>query len=350
MYYVNPSIKDLYRIGCEESRRSFLRLDMNENPKGLPENVVREILSEISSEDIAMYPENYELIKTLANYLKCSQENICLTNGSDDAIRLVFDVYGEPGSKFVSVAPSFEMYSVYNNMHGMEQCSVYFDEKFEISVDKVLEAIDKGTSIVTLLNPNSPIGRAWTIDEVVKIVKRAEVCNAIVVIDEAYHHFYKETYLDLFREYNNVMIFRTFSKLFSIAGCRIGYVVSNKENINFIKRASSSYPVNFFAIRFAEKLLQNPDMENALIKKENEGREWLINKLKEFDYEYSFNGGNYILIKSNNDPKVLHRELKKRRILIKVYNSEILRDWIRITTGDKEVMEKFWDEFKNIDF
>ncbi|SCI97433.1 Histidinol-phosphate aminotransferase [uncultured Clostridium sp.] len=349
MYYINPNIKNLYRTSYKESRESFLRLDMNENPEGLPSDFLKKVLNEITPEYLAMYPETNTLVDRLSKMLNFNTDNICLTNGSDDAMRLSFEVFGQSGKKLVSVSPSFEMYSVYANMYGMKHCKVFYDENFEVKVEDMLGLIDEDTSIVVILNPNSPIGRNWTENEVRMIIEKARDNKAIVIIDEAYHYFYPKSFINICKEYDNVIIFRTFSKLFSIAGCRIGYIVSNNNIINMIKNASSTYSVNCFAIKIAENLLKYPEITKDLINVERQGREYLLSKLKINGYEFYNNGANYILIKSKKPPMELFKELKRRNILIKTYSNPILEKWIRITTGSIDTMEKFWNEFKKVD-
>src|SRR5690349_3637812 len=97
MYYVNPNIKNIYRTSYSESRKNVIRLDMNENPEGLPTSFFEKVMESITPEYVAMYPEMTSLVKQLAHYLHCEPTHICLTNGSDDAIRLLFEVFGEPG-------------------------------------------------------------------------------------------------------------------------------------------------------------------------------------------------------------------------------------------------------------
>ncbi|GAB1157981.1 histidinol-phosphate transaminase [Paenibacillus illinoisensis] len=349
MYFVNPNVKNLYRTSYQESRKDFIRLDMNENPEGLPRNFFNKVMSSVSPEMISMYPEKDDLIKKITEIVKYKAENIALTNGSDDAIRLLFEVFGEPGKKVISVSPTFEMYSVYTKMYGLEYCPIEYGQDFRLNVNDFINSIDEETSVVILLNPNSPIGEPWEEKEVRIIVEKARENRAIVVIDEAYHYFYDETFISLVGEYENVVVFRTFSKMLSIAGLRVGYVVSNPDIIRLLSNASSTYPVNSLAIRFAEELLEHPDVIQSLTANELQGREWLISKLRERGYEHYYNNGNYVLIRSNNDPKKIFTELKKRGILIKIYNYPILLNWIRVTTGSYDIMNKFWDEFEHIE-
>lgn len=349
MYYVNPNIENLYRTSYDESRKNFIRLDMNENPEGLPKSFFNEVISSITPEDIAMYPETNSLVEKLAVYLNSSNSNIFLTNGSDDAIRLLFEVFGETGKKVVSATPSFEMYSVYIKMYGMVHAPITFNRNFDINLNDILTTIDGDTGIVVILNPNSPIGRTWTESEVREIIKKANENGALVVLDEAYFYFSSNTYLNLFREFDNLMIFRTFSKMLSIAGCRIGYVVSNERIISLLKKASSTYQINYFAIKFAEKLIERPDVIEHLINTELMGRKYLLSQLQKAKYEYHYNNGNYILIKSKRDPKEIFNKLKNKNILVKTYNTPILSDWVRVTTGSMEIMRTFWEQFEKID-
>ncbi|CEN31580.1 histidinol-phosphate aminotransferase [[Clostridium] sordellii] len=350
MYYINPEIKNLYRTRYKESRKKFLRLDMNENPEGIPKEFLEEVLNEITPEYLAMYPETDTLIDLLAKLLKVSDSDICLTNGSDDAMRLSFEVFGEPGKNVISVSPSFEMYSVYAKMYGMNHSKVLYNEKFEVKVEDMLNLIDQDTSIVVMLNPNSPVGNNWNEEQIRMVIEKAKINGAIVIIDEAYYQFYPTSFINLLNEYDNVMIFRTFSKLFSIAGCRIGYIVSNENIINMIKNASPTYSINSVAIKFAEKILENPYITKNLIYTEKQGREYLISKLESKGYEFYNNGANYILIKSKKTPTEVFENLKNKNILIKTYSNPILEKWIRVTTGSISTMERFWREFEKIDF
>ncbi|WP_028593783.1 pyridoxal phosphate-dependent aminotransferase [Paenibacillus assamensis] len=349
MYYVNPNIKKLYRTSYSESRKNYLRLDMNENPEGLPTPFFEKVMNSITPEYVATYPEMASLIGRLAGYLHCEPTNICLTNGSDDAIRLLFEVFGEPGKKVVSVSPSFEMYAVYINMYGMLHSPVPYNEKFEVSLDDILATVDSDTGIVVLLNPNSPVGASWTEMEVRAVIEKARENNAVVVIDEAYYYFNPTTFLHVVNEYDNVMVFRTFSKMLSIAGCRVGFIISNDQLISEIKKACSTYPVNCFAIRFAEMLLEDTKIIDDLIEIEKHGRDYLLSQLEQYNYKYHFNYGNYVLIKSNKKPKEIFEALKQRNILIKTYHAPILSDWIRVTTGSIDTMRIFWEQFKEVD-
>ncbi|QGG58084.1 pyridoxal phosphate-dependent aminotransferase [Paenibacillus sp. B01] len=345
MVYVNSSIAQLNRISYAESRKGYLRLDMNENPEGLPEPFLRDVLHRITPEDVASYPETTRLVQRLAAEMSCRTDQLCLTNGSDDAIRLVFNVFGKSGDSFVSVSPSFEMYGVYAAMNGMIHKKATYDAEFKLDFSFFLDLIDPTTRIVALLNPNSPIGRAWTVVETEQVIEKARENNAVVVIDEAYYYFSPTSYQHLVDKYDNVILLRTFSKTLSIAGARIGYIIADSRLAGWIRNASSTYPVNCFALALAESILDNPQLIQEMIAHEQTGRQYLIDQLARDSYPLHYSTGNYVLFQPRTAPQQLFDRLKERRILIKTYQAPLLKDWIRITTGGAAVMKQFWDHF-----
>lgn len=348
-YYVNKDIKNTYRIKCNENREIYLRLDMNENPIGLPYEFIENIKNKINSEFIAMYPNKNELISLISARENIEKECISITNGSDEAIRLIFETFGKKDKDLISISPTFEMYDVYCNIFGLKHVSVSYDEDFNISIDDIVEKINKNTSLVSLLNPNSPIGNVFNRDDVKKIIERAKKFGAIVIIDEAYFYFCPDTYIYFTKEYDNVLVLRTFSKLCSMAGLRIGYVCGNKNLIHYIDNAQSTYNVNSIAILFASELLKKPDLIEGLIKEEKEGHEFLAYELERNGYKYYSAYGNYILFRSKIDANKLIDRMKDRGILIRTYKTGILKDWIRVTTGRKCVMQKFLNSLLEID-
>ena len=188
MYYVNENIKELHRVKFHDERSGVLRLDMNENPEGLPKEVFDAVMSKITPEYIATYPEKDRLMMLLAEHDRIAYETISVTAGSDEAMRLIFHCFGQPGKKLLTVTPTFEMYGVYAKMFGMKHEMVGYKEDFSIDPGEILQAIDADTGIVILLNPNSPIGYTFHENHVREIIERAQKAGAIVVIDEAYHY------------------------------------------------------------------------------------------------------------------------------------------------------------------
>ena len=199
------------------------------------------------------------------------------------------------------------------------------------------------------MNPNSPIGYAYSEKDVREIIERAQDAGAIVVVDEAYHYFYAPTFMPLIREYDNLLVLRTFSKLFSMAGLRIGYVSGNAELINYIEKAESTFNVNNIAILFAQEVIRNQKLADVLIMTEREGRMWIAEKLKNAGYQTLMMEGNFVLFLPKRDSRLIVNELKKKNVWVRDYSRGILKGWVRVSTGSVACMERFWDAFVQVE-
>lgn len=322
---------------------------MNENPGGLPEKVFRRVMEKITPEYLATYPQKDRLMEAIAKHDALLYENISVTAGSDEAMRLIFQCFAKAGGKVVTVAPTFEMYDVYAKMFGMQHVMVEYHDDFTVDVNDICKEIDTQTNIVVLLNPNSPIGTVYKDNEIEEIIRKAQEMGAFVVIDEAYHYFYKKSAISLVKKYDNLMVLRTFSKLFSMAGLRIGYVAGCEQLISYIENAESTFNVNNVAILFALEVIQDSDLEKKLKKKEREGRQWLLKKLEKKEYTCYAGEGNYILVKPVKPSAEVVAELKEKGIWIRDYKKGVLSGWIRISTGAKKYMKQFWEAFLEVE-
>lgn len=349
MYYVNTWVRDLYRVKFHEDRSNVLRLDMNENPLGLPESFVEEVKAKITPSFLATYPNKDTLTALLAESQGFSSDFISITNGSDEAMRLLFHCFGEQGRTVVTVSPTFEMYDVYSKMFGMQHREVAYRDDFTVQTEDILEAIDKETGMVVLLNPNSPIGTVYKASDMERILEKAKRYNALVVIDEAYHYFCPHSFLPLIRMHENVAVLRTFSKLFSIAGLRIGYVAGPMDLIRWIENAQSTFNVNAVAILFATELLGRPALIEMLQQEETEGHCWLEQALRAAGYVVRSLQGNYILLQPSRPAIEVVEALKRRNIWIRAYERGLLAGWLRVTTGNVSAMQRFWQCFIEVE-
>ncbi|MBE5882414.1 MAG: aminotransferase class I/II-fold pyridoxal phosphate-dependent enzyme [Lachnospiraceae bacterium] len=349
MYYVNPYIKDLYRVKYHDDREGVLRLDMNESPVGLPEEVVAGVKEKITPDYISTYPQKDELVRILAEHNRISPENISVTGGSDEAMRLIFQCFAKPEGEVLTVSPTFEMYDVYSKMFGMKHVEVSYNEEFEVSPEEILAAINSETSLVILLNPNSPIGTAYSEKEVREIIELSAKNGAIVVVDEAYHYYMENTVMGMIGEYDNLLVLRTFSKLCAIAGLRIGYVSGNEQLIHYIENAESTFNVNNVAILFAKEIMQTPGLLDRLYDTWKEGHEYALYALKRLGYRVQSGYGNYILFWPNKDSKKLIAELKEKDVWVRDYGRGVLKGWVRVSTGDRQSMERFVQALQLVD-
>lgn len=350
MYYVNPHIQKLERVKFHVSRRGVLRLDMNESPTGLPEAFVKEIRQRITPEFLATYPEQDALKELLAEKLERRTNEIAITAGADEAMRLIFQCFGEPGKKLFTAAPTFEMYGVYAKMFGMRHEAAQYDESLELPLSKLMERIDANTTMAVLLNPDSPIGTKRSRADIERLAAVAKKQNALLLLDETYNGFGDtKSSVDLVEHCENLLILRTFSKLWALAGLRIGFVVGAPEWIRCIENASSTFNVNSVALLFAEALLKRPEIAAHLQATEAEGHAWLADELRAAGYPVHSEGGNYLLFRPRCDSKQLVAALKQRGVWIRDYSAGAIRGWVRVSTGAKAAMERFWRELKETD-
>lgn len=350
-YYVNENVKSMERIFPEQGRYDYHRYDLNENPEGLPKNFVDSVLKEITPEFLSIYPEPDRFINKYANFLGIKPENVLTTNGSDMAIRYLLEVFGEKGKEVVTVAPSFEMYWVNCRLLGLKHVPVSYEPDWTININNILNSINENTRVVVMLNPNNPVGNVYTEEEISLVIKKAKLVGAIVIIDEAYHYFYPKTFLEHAITEDNVVVLRTFSKLYSIAACRIGVVISNPTIIHYVKTLRMTFEVNSIALLFAERIIDNKELTNELISIEKEGRQYTLNTLSEKGYECRDGRGNFIFVKTKTDPNQVTKRLKEeKKILVHApYSSEMLKDYIRVSVGSKQAMKFFIEAFLEVD-
>ena len=348
--HVSQHIKGTQRVFPMQNRYGYLRYDMNENPEGLPKGFVQTVLKEITPEFLAVYPEPDSFIKKYAHFINVNFDNILTTNGSDMAIRYLLETFGEVGKEVVTVTPSFEMYWVNCSILGYKHVPVAYEKDLSLDINKVINAINDNTRIVVLLNPNNPVGNVYTTEEVELVINKAESVGAVVIIDEAYHYFYNNTFLNYSIARNNVVVLRTFSKLFSLAACRLGIIISNPTIINYVKNARLTFDVNSIALLFAERILEHPEIIQELIEKEIEGKNFILSELSQLGYECRDCRGNFIFVKPMHEAHIVCDRLEKeKKVLVHSYGNELLKDYLRVSVGSIKVMQLFLKAFLEID-
>ncbi len=343
MYYLDPKVEKLYRIFDQNERKDYLRLDLNENPGGLPEEFVKKVLEGITPQFVAQYPETLHFTEVLADYLKTDISHLCLVNGSAEGIRYIIQAFTSHVGRIVGVVPSYFMFQVYSEMYGRNFVKVPYNNDLSMDVGNIIAELTNDTQLLILLNPNNPMGNVYTEEEFKKIMDVAYEKQITVLVDEAYHYFYPKTFIKYALEGEHVFITRTFSKLFSMAGCRLGYVVGWPEGIKMVQKMCTPHNTNAFAMRFAEAVLTTPGMLEQLILNFTEGRNYLINWLDAHGYPHKGEAGNFIFIKPKTDAQTIVDRVKaEKRSLIKTYaGGGGFGDCLRVSIGEKKYMEKF---------
>jgi histidinol-phosphate aminotransferase len=320
-----------------EGREGKIRLDFNENTSGCSE-AVRRALSKISAKKLAMYPEYAQPTKRLARHLGVRPEELLLANGGDDALRVFFDTFVEPGSAILICEPTFPMYRYYAEIAGAKIATLRYDTRMKFPLRDALTAVRKKPRVFFLANPNNPTGTLIPPQEIRAILQAAG--DTAVVIDEAYAEFSGATVLPWIRTFLNLFVVRTFSKAAGLASLRLGAVMANPDSLAFLRRAMPPFPVNLLAMVAAEAALS----EGAAIKK------YVRNTFRirtEFAKELSRLGvmvfpsaGNFLLADFGAQGPALFAALTRDGILVRERRKDIGAGFVRITIGNKAEMKR----------
>ena len=343
MYYCDRRIESLYRVFDQNERKGYLRLDLNENPGGLPEDFVKQVLNKITPEMIAQYPETLQFTEVLAKHLGTDSAHLCLVNGSAEGIRYIIQAFTSENGRIVGVVPSYFMFQIYAEMYGRDFIKVPYKNDLTMDIDHIISELTEQTQMLILMNPNNPMGNVYTEEEFQRIMQVAKEKSITVLVDEAYHYFYPKTFIRYALEQEHVFVTRTFSKLFSMAGCRLGYVVGCPEGVKLVQKLCTPHNINVFGILFAKEILEMPGMLDLLIKRFLEGRTYLISFLDRHHYTHHGEAGNFLFVQPKTDAENLVARMKEEKhILIKNYpNVGPFGNCLRVTIGEKEHMERF---------
>ncbi|GAB6037204.1 histidinol-phosphate transaminase [Fundidesulfovibrio butyratiphilus] len=341
-----PHLADVHRHGSGESREGFLRLDMNENPDGLPADFVREVLGRVTPEFLASYPEYAPLKEALARAEGIAPECLCLSGGSDGAIKLLFEAFVRPGDSVLLTDPTFAMYPVYADLFQAQTRRVAYDETLRFPLESFLAQIDETVRMGVLVNPNNPTGRAFTPQEVERTVAALARVDALAVMDEAYFQYHGQTALPLLARYPNLVVLRTFSKLCGMAALRLGYVAASAEVAHALRTIRSSFEVNALGVLFAQELLRRPDILDEEMRLFRQGKDLLLETLGKAGADVIPGEANFVLVRCPGGAKAAQDHLRANGILVAGgFSHPALTDRIRVTVGKPDTMRRFLNVF-----
>jgi len=225
--------------------RDAMRLDFNENTIACSPRV-KEVLGRMSAGALTRYPEREPAERIVAVHLKIAPEQLVLTNGVDEAIHVLFETFLDEGDELLLPVPTYTMYEVYASATDARAVTVQAAEDLQFPFERLVSAISPRTKIIAIANPNSPSGSVATREQILEIARRAP--DAVVLVDEAYFHFFGETVMDLIGSVPNLMVARTFSKAYGLAGFRLGVLAGPVELMKWVRRVLSPYSVNSLAL------------------------------------------------------------------------------------------------------
>ncbi len=330
------SVQDMLGYNVPLFEREWdIKIDSNENLYG-PSPKVIDAIKNILPDDIFLYPFYGELSRKIAEYVGFELENIKVTNGADEAIASIFQAYLEVGDAVLTVKPSFAMPVIYSQIVGAQLIEVPYDKKWEFPIDAFLSQLDnKQIKIVHITTPNNPTGESISETNLEKILKKSK--DKLVLIDETYGNYCNSNYRKYVNEYSNVFIVKSFSKDFALAGLRLGYIISNKENIDVLKMVVSPFSVNSIAVKAGIAALGDSlYFEN--IKTEIEKAKHILKMAFESIGATVYPSmANFLCIDAKSKVDFLYSLLKRNNIIVKKFSSPEMEGLLRVAAPTVEM-------------
>ena len=314
-----------------------IKLNTNENPYP-PSPKALEVLRSLDSEWLRRYPDPYsrDFCSAVSEALEVPEDWIIVTNGSDDMLNILIRACAEGKErKVVYPMPSYVLYRTLASLQAAEVVEVPYGLDYRLPIDELVAANGAVTLIAT---PNSPSGHIVPLDDLRQL---ASEVSGILAVDEAYVDFADYSALSLVREFDNVIILRTLSKGYSLAGLRLGFGIANPKLISGLFKVKDSYNVDALAILVGTAAMKDQDYKNACAEKVKRSRSKLAVDLKNIGFDVRDSQGNFLLVTPpNNEAAAIYQFLKQQNILVRYFNLPELDDKLRITVGTEEQNQK----------
>ena len=319
-----------------------VKLDANEGNKDLFKDLIKDIGDDFY---LNLYPDdNYTQLKeAIVNYIGCKIENISVGNGSSELLDLCVKTFVDTNELILSLDPTFSMYSIYAKIVNSRYIGAGEGNDFVINVDDVIKSIKENNPKLTIIcNPNNPTGTTIKRDDVLRIVKSTD---NVVIVDEAYMEFSNESVVDEIENYDNLIVVKTMSKAFSMAGIRTGYLIANEELVKTIEKVRPPYNLNSISALLATKALKQKDKMLSYVENLKVEREKIYEKLLDMGVKAYKSGANFVFFSSKVDN--LAEKLIDNDVLIRKFGGK-LDNYYRVTVGSPKENEAFLNAMKKI--
>ena len=342
--------KDLDKMPSYDGTERDYRIKVNANEcnLNLPPLVEERVLSRLSRVAFNRYP-NYEydsLREQIARNFSVDIEQILLGSGSSEIIEKLFYAFGgSTSSKIVYPQPSFSMYKIYAKAAEAQPIPFELDDKYDLDVDKYIATIKKEEpALAVVCNPNNPTGNVLTVDQIEEIAKSVDCA---FLVDEAYVEFYGKSAVNLVKKYSNLIVARTFSKAYGLAGARVGYMIANKEITKMIEKTYMPYHMNSLSLATADIVYQMRDEFVPRIQMMIAERKRMSEQLKTLKGVKVYpSSTNFVLIHYNK-AVALNEYLESLNIGVRSFgNAPRLENCLRISMGTREENDEWFEAIK----
>ena len=320
-----------------EGRSGKVRLDFNENTAGCSP-AVRRALAKLTVKQLAMYPEYQKPSERLARHFGVSAEELLLTNGGDDALRVFFDTFVEPNSSILICEPTFPMYRYWAEIAGAQVGALRYGPNMEFPLAEVLAELRSKPRVLFIANPNNPTGTLIGEKELRCILEAA--AETVVVMDEAYAEFSDFTALPWIREFPQLFVARTFSKVAGLASLRLGAVIGGAESLGLVRRAMPPFPVNLAALVAAAAAIGDRSRMRAYVVEVKHLRVRVAKELRDLGVKTYPSAGNFLLADFGETGPALFRKVEEKGILLRDRSKDMGGGFVRITMGTAAEMRQ----------
>lgn len=332
MYVAGKPISEVKReLGLKE----VVKLASNENPLGCSPKVKEALKTAI--EEACLYPDasNYELKRAIANHLAVKPSQIFCGTGSDLLIRVICSTLLNPGDESIMADVTFSRYDAGTKLMGGKSVVVPM-KNHGLDIDKMVDSITDKTKIIWFCNPNNPTGTIFRKKDLERVIDRIPE-SVVIIMDEAYIEYVTdEEYpdsLELLDKYPNMIILRTFSKAYGLAGLRCGYGIAHEDMVKYFNTVAGPFDVNLFAQKAAVAAIGDRDFQKLVFETNKEGKEYLYDEFKDMGLEYIETNANFIMVSTRIDDKIVFNELLKKGIIIRPGYLLGMSGWMRVTIG-----------------
>ncbi len=324
------------------------KLDANESPYNLPGNILEKVIERMRDMDFNRYPDTNSVLlrKEISDYIGVDYANIIIGNGSDEMINVLIDTFVEEGDTVLSHEPTFVMYGLTSKIAGATYIDIETDENFNVDIDELIKSANtKKAKIIFLCSPNNPTGNLMQKEDILRVVNET---NSIVVADEAYVEFGGESVIKKVLNYDRLIVLRTLSKAFGVAGIRTGYLVAGNKIIDRLYSVKAPYNINSISQLIATELMKNRKeiLNNVEIIKSN--RDKLLNQMKQIEGIKAYDSyANFILFRVDDNKKVFDG-LLERGIMVRNFSGGRLENHLRVSVGNTEENEAFVNALREV--
>jgi len=332
-----------YVPGFQPGRADVVKLNTNENPYP-PSPQVIEAIKAIEPERLRRYPDPLgRMFREVAAQINgVGPENIICCNGGDELLMMAFTAFCDSGRAAAYPVPTYTLYPVLANIVGCEAIEVPFDNEFNLPA----KLTSTGAALTIVCNPNAPTGSFVKVEEIASL---ADEVNGVVLVDEAYVDFSQDNCVRLISSFDNIIILRSMSKGYSLAGLRFGYGIANKTLIEGLRKVQDSYPVDAIALVAATAAIKDQAYFRANVEKVKTERARLTQALRVMGLVVPDSSSNFVLAQCKNcKASEVYDKLIEQNIYVRYFDTHGLDDKLRITVGTSEQNDKLIDALKEI--